>query len=467
MPKIFLQDQELAIQRIKDKDVNVCVIGIGTIGLPLATFLAKSGFNVMGLDINQERVDSINQGNVIYEYSDIITNLVKEKKLVATTNVEEALKESEIIFVCVPTPLNHDNAMDEKNLLNVGEKINKFLKEGMLLIFESSVAIGTTLKISKYIEKISDFKFGKDIGLAYCPERYNPTPNKKHSSDKQYSTFSSGITFSLDKINRVVGGIDEKSATLTQCIYQQFISTSVTKLSSIESAEATKLVENIFRDVNIALVNEFAQILPKFNLDVFEIIDAAKTKPFGFLPHYPGAGVGGECIPVDTWYLINQAEKIGLNTEMMKIARKINDSMPEHMIEMLEAELKKANKDIQTAKISILGLCYKKNIPDIRQSPALEIISILKKNNADFVVCDPLYEHNSDKLDFPVSSIQNVFKDSDAVLLITDHDIFSSLDMLQIKKDMKTPIIIDGRNFFDEHELKKLGFVYCAIGKPQ
>ena len=135
MSKIFLQDQELAIQRIKDKDVNVCVIGIGTIGLPLATFLAKSGFNVMGLDINQERVDSINQCNVIYEYSDIITNLVKEKKLVATTNVEEALKESEIIFVCVPTPLNHDNEMDEKNLLNVGERINKFLKEGMVMLF--------------------------------------------------------------------------------------------------------------------------------------------------------------------------------------------------------------------------------------------------------------------------------------------------------------------------------------------
>ena len=186
-----------------------------------------------------------------------------KKKLIATTDVEDALKDCEIIFVCVPTPLNKNNEMDIKNLVNVGERISPFLKMGMLLVFESSVALGTTSEVSKKIERLTNLKFGKELGLSYCPERYNPTPQVKSSPDQEFNTFSKGITFPLDKISRVVGGIDDKSTSLTQCIYQQFITTSVTKLSSIEAAEATKLVENIFRDVNIALANEFAKSISK------------------------------------------------------------------------------------------------------------------------------------------------------------------------------------------------------------
>jgi nucleotide sugar dehydrogenase len=337
----------------------------------------------------------------------------------------------------------------------------------MLLVFESSVALGTTSEVSKQIEKLTNLKFGKELGLSYCPERYNPTPQVKSSPDQEFNTFSKGITFPLDKISRVVGGIDDKSTSLTQCIYQQFITTSVTKLSSIEAAEATKLVENIFRDVNIALANEFAKVFPKFNLDVFEIIDAAKTKPFAFMPHYPGAGVGGECIPVDTWYLISQAEKLGIKTDLMRVARKINDSMPEHMIEILESELRKNKKELSNAKVSILGLCYKKNIPDIRLSPALEIISILKEKTVGFAVCDPLYEEQKTGIEIKFSSIENVFDDSDAILLITDHDLFKELDFEKIKNKMNIPLVIDGRNFFSKLKLDRLGFIYRAIGKPE
>jgi nucleotide sugar dehydrogenase len=273
-----------------------------------------------------------------------------------------------------------------------------------------------------------------------------------------------GITFSLDKINRIVGGIDKKSTELARTIYSQFIVSDVTTVSSIETAEATKLIENIFRDVNIALVNEFAKIFPKFNLDIFEIIDAAKTKPFGFMPHYPGAGVGGECIPVDTWYLISQAEQLGVKSELMKIARQINDSMPNHMVQMLESELTKTDKKINLSKISILGLCYKKNIPDIRLSPALEIISILKEKNASVVVCDPVFDNTKSPVE--LVSLNDVFKGTDAILLVTDHDVFSSLNFSDIKKQVRTPLIIDGRNFFSKSQLEELGFTYCAIGKP-
>jgi len=461
--KIFFQDDEQIKNRIEDKEIKICVIGVGTIGLPLATMLAEKGFHVTGLDINSERVELINSGKVIYEYQDILEQ-VAGKRLVASTDPEISLENTEIVFVCVPTPLNQQNEMDIKNLVSVVDRIHPFIEKGMMLIFESSVAIGTTRKISKLIEEKTGLAFGDDLGLAYCPERYNPTPMKKKTSDKEFNIESRGDTFTVDKISRVVGGIDEKSSDIAHSIYSQFITTGVTKLSSIETAEATKLVENIFRDVNIALVNEFAKIFPKFDLDIFEIINAAKSKPFAFMPHYPGAGVGGECIPVDTWYLISQAEEIGLNTELMKAARKVNDSMPKFMIELLEIELKKHGKQLSGSNIAILGLCYKKNIPDIRLSPTLDVIKLLESKSANFEICDPLYEKVESQ--FKLTPLNDVFRDVDAILLITEHDEFQELDFTQIKNLMKTPIIIDGRDFFSKDDLVSLGFSYAAIGKP-
>jgi nucleotide sugar dehydrogenase len=354
--------------------------------------------------------------------------------------------------------------MDNSNLESVVQRIHSFLQKGMLLIFESSVAIGTTSKISKLIEEKTEMVFGEDLGLAYCPERYNPTPMKKYSTDKEYNIESKGETFTVDKISRVIGGIDNKSSEISKLIYSQFITTGITILSSIEAAESTKLVENIFRDVNIALVNEFAKIFPKFNLDIFEIINAAKTKPFAFMPHYPGAGVGGECIPVDTWYLISQAEQIGLNTELMRMARKVNDSMPKFMIELLQIELEKRGKQLENSKISILGLCYKKNVPDIRLSPSLEIINLLKNKQVNYQICDPIFQDIKSK--YNLIPLSDIFKDADAILLVTEHDMFKKIDFAEIKKQMKTPIIVDGRNFFSEKDLTSLGFSYTAIGKP-
>lgn len=454
-----------SIRRIQEMDVRVCVIGVGTIGLPLATFLAKVGFQVTGLDIDQKRVDEINSAKVVYEYTNILDDVVlKSKKLHATTEPKEALDQAEIIFVCVPTPLNTKKEMDNSNLLDVANRISPYLTKGMILIFESSVAIGSTRKISKTIESLCSLKFGIDLGLAYCPERYNPTPMKKQTSDVDYTISAKGESFTVDRISRVVGGIDEKSTKITKSIYSKFIKTSVLELSSIEATEATKLLENIFRDVNIALVNELAKIYPKFGLDIYEIINAATSKPFAFMPHYPGAGVGGECIPVDTWYLISQAEKLGMDTRILNTARQINDSMPTHMITLLENELQKHGKELSSAKISILGLCYKKNVPDIRLSPTLSIIEQLKEKKVNLLVCDPVYEKVDSSI--KLTPLSQVFKDSDAILVITDHDIFTTLDFTKIKDEMKTPVVIDGRNFFNAEKLTSLGFSYRAIGKP-
>jgi len=461
---LYFQDIDQIVKRVNDKDVTVCVIGVGTIGLPLATFLADKGFSVRGLDVSPKRVEQINSGTVVYEYQDMLKKVTENGKLSATTNAKEALQNVEVIFICVPTPLNAKNEMDISNLYDVSKRITPYLKKGMVLIFESSVAIGTTKQVSENIEGITDLRFGKDLGLAYCPERYNPTPMKKDKQDFEFNTQARGESFSVDKISRVVGGIDETSTKIAKLFYSKFITTEVSELSSIEAAEATKLLENIFRDVNIALVNELAKIYPKFGLDVYEIINAAKTKPFAYMPHYPGAGVGGECIPVDTWYLISQAEKLGIDSKLMKTARMVNDSMPEHVIELLEDELEKIKRKIDSSKITILGLCYKKNIPDIRLSPTFPLLEKLATKNAETVICDPVYEGINSPIN--LTPISESFKDSDVIILMTDHDDFAKIDFVKIKKEMRSHIIIDGRNLFKDKELKNLGFAYRVVGKP-
>lgn len=462
---MYHEDIDKIKSRITSFNVKICVIGVGTIGLPLATFLAKKGFKVNGLDISQHRVEQINSGTVIYEYQDMLKEVTKNQNLFATTDPETALDNAEVVFVCVPTPLNNNNEMDITNLNDVAKRISPFLKKGMILIFESSVAIGTTTQISKTIESMTNLHFGEDLGLAYCPERYNPTPMKKEIQDKEFNAHSRGETFTVDKISRVVGGIDDKSTQIAQMFYSQFITTGVTKLSSIEAAEATKLLENIFRDVNIALVNELAQIFPKFGLDVFEIINAAKTKPFAFMPHFPGAGVGGECIPVDTWYLISQAQELGIDTKLMKVARNVNDSMPHYVVTMLEDEFNKIGKKLESSQVTILGLCYKKNIPDVRLSPTFPLLEKLTSLNVKTVICDPVYEKINSQV--KLTPINESFKNSDAILLITDHDDFKNLDFAKISNEMNTKIIIDGRNFFDQDNINRFGFSYSAIGKPK
>ena len=452
------------VKRVNDKNITVCVVGVGTIGLPLATFLADKGFSVKGLDVSEKRVEQINSGTVIYEYQDLLKKVTNKGNLKATTNPEKALQDVEAIFICVPTPLNTKNEMDISNLYDVSKKISSHLKKGMMLIFESSVAIGTTKQVSKNIEGMTELRFGKELGLAYCPERYNPTPMKKDKQDPEFNIQSRGESFSVDKISRVVGGIDEKSTKIAKLFYSEFISTEVSELSSIEAAEATKLLENIFRDVNIALVNELAKIYPKFGLDVFEIINAAKTKPFAYMPHYPGAGVGGECIPVDTWYLISQAEKLGIDSKLMKTARMVNDSMPEYVIELLEEELKKIDRKIDSSKVTVLGLCYKKNIPDIRLSPTFPLLEKLATKNVETIICDPVYEGIKSPIN--LTPISEAFKDSDVIILMTDHDDFKKIDFGKIKNEMKSHIIIDGRNLFKDKKLEELGFVYKVVGKP-
>jgi len=463
--KVFEQDEDQGLKRIKNRDLNICVVGIGTIGLPLATFLAKSGFNVKGLDVDENRVREVNSGEVIFEYGEMLKDALNSNKLQGTTNSSEALKNADAIFVCVPTPLDKDKNLDTSKLFSAVEEIIKNIDKGTLLIVESSVSVGVTRKLGTLIEERTGLKMGKDFGLAYCPERYNPTLPQERFPTISYNNLQKETShiYTLDNVNRVIGGTESKSRILAKTIYSQFIKHDIKEVSSIEASEATKLIENIFRDVNIALVNEFAKVFPKLNLDTYEIIEAAKTKPFAFLPHYPGAGVGGECIPVDTWYLIKQAQELGIDTKLMKAAREVNDSMIQHTVKLLEESLSHFNKNIAGSNITVLGLAYKSNIADTRLSPGLNIVKVLESKGATIVKCDPLVEKT--KNNHNLVSLDKAFENSDAILLITDHDVFKNLDFSEIKKKVRTPILIDGRNIYNENHIKSNGFHYRVIGR--
>jgi len=461
--KIYNEPREIALERVENGDVTACVVGAGTIGLPLATFLANKNFSVACYDKSSERVKQINGGQVVFEYHEELKRALEREKISASTD-PAVMRSAELIFVCVPTPLTHDKAMDISILFDVGENIGRNISAGSMVIFESSVAIGTTAQVRAKIEQISGLKCGVDFGVAYCPERYNPGLPKEIHPEIRYSE---GDSFHeqhrFDQIGRVVGGADKKSLDLAKAVYSTIIKAKIKTVSSIEAAEATKLLENIFRDVNIALVNELAKVFSEFNLDTFEVIEAAKSKPFAFLPHYPGCGVGGECIPVDTHYLIKQAEDMGIETSLMNAARSVNDSMPQYTVSLLERALKKKGRGIQGSNINILGAAYKKNINDTRLSPAFVIAQMLQDMGANVKICDPLV-HESRLNGHESVSLPDIFDRADAIILATDHDVFKSLDFSK-SGSMRTKIIIDGRNFFVRDALEKNGFTYRCVGK--
>jgi len=461
---VYFESTKTFKEMIRRRKVKICVVGVGTIGLPAAIFFASKGFRVVGFDVNERRVEEVNKATCVCEYPRMLEEVVRKGKLRATTDAE-VIGEADVLIVCVPTPLDKERRMDMRYLLSAADEIGRNIKRGALVVLESSVSPGSTRKFGKAIEERSGLRMGVDFGLAYTPERYNPTlPQEIHGGVIYNKSCRAVESFTFNKVGRVVGGVDKKSAEMTKILYSAAIDAKIVEVSSLEASEATKLLENIFRDVNIALVNEISKVYSKLGLDTFEIIEAAKSKPFAFLAHYPGTGVGGECIPVDTWYLIKQAEEVGVEPELMKTARKVNDSMPKYVVELLERALRKVGKKLKGSRVCLLGLAYKRNINDSRQSPTFDVIRELQEKGVEVDVCDPIMENvTSNKV--PLVPLEKAFDGKDAVVLVTDHDIFKKVKLKDVRKRMRSRVIIDGRNFFNEKELKRLGFIYAGVGK--
>ena len=423
----------------------ITIVGLGYVGIPLALLCAEKGNKVYGLDIDKKKVELLKRGESAIDDEYIINKLKDIKnKIIATTNPEECIPNSEIVIVCVPTPIDRNNSPDLTALTESVTSISKFIRKNALLVIESTIYPGTIEDIVLPIlekQKINAYK--NDIFVAHCPERIDPG-NKK---------------WTIEILPRVVGGMTKESTKKAAEFYRNIINAEVLELSSVKAAEATKIMENTFRDINIAFINEMAQSFDKAGIDIMEVIKGASTKPFAFMPHYPGAGVGGHCIPVDPYYLIEKAKQIGFNHRFLSLAREINNSMPHYTVELLENELKKLKKTIKDAKVGLLGLAYKANVDDIRESPAVKVIEILIIKGAEVFVFDPHVKNGSN-----VKDLDELLMKCDYLVLVTDHNEFKLIDAEKLKKH-NILAVIDGRNCLDREKIKSMGIAYHGIGR--
>lgn len=445
--KIFNVKKKKIIKAFRDGKIKVAVYGLGKIGLPLAAVFAEKGANVIGVDTDKKVVEFINQGkNHIKEepsLDKLVKKNVKSGKLSATTNLVKASQDSDIMIIIVPTILDKNNFPDLNPVRSVCTNIAKGLEKGNFVVLESTVPPGTTKNVVKPILEKTQLKAGRDFGLAHCPERVS----SGHAIRD--------ITRSYPKI---VGGINEESSKTAEALYSRITSNRIITTDST-TAEIAKLFQGLYRDVNIALANELAMYCRQKGIDFFEAKKIGNTDPFCKI-HNAGAGVGGHCIPIYPYFIIKTANT---NTSLIELARKINDSMPRHMVDLVKEGLNSAGRTIKDSNILILGLAYRGGVKEARNSPAIPITKILQNSGADIFLYDPLFSREEIE-DYGVK-YTNDFKDMDCIVLVTGHKEFYDLDWEWIKSEIRTRVVVDGRQVVDPKKMKGLGFVYRGIGR--
>ena len=415
------------LEKIKTKRAKIGVVGLGYVGLPLALEFVRSGYCVTGIDKSKERVESLKKGEsyVIDIRDEDIAQFV-EKGLLHVTDDASVLSSLDVINVCVPTPLTKTKDPDMSYIINVGQEIKKYMHRDQLFILESTTYPGTTEELVQPMLEEGGRKAGKDFYLAFSPERIDP-------GNKRYS---------IKNVPKIVGGVTQQCTDLACALYSQIIETIV-PVSSPKVAEMVKLLENTFRSVNIALVNEIAIMSEKLGIDVWEVIDAAKTKPFGFMSFYPGPGLGGHCIPIDPLYLSWVAKKNGFELRFIALADQINSAMPEFVVEKITDALNSVEKSVKGSNIHILGVAYKRDVNDVRESPALEIMNILRLKGAKVTYTDPyIPEIDSQELSIKSKPLSKEFLSKiDCSVIVTDHSNFNYDLIVSHSK-----LIVDTRN---------------------
>lgn len=419
--------------------MKVCIFGLGEVGLRLACLCAKKGHEVYGIDIDESKIAAINGGKP-YIDEDIVKKYIENLKgRVAVSNVD-FIKKSEIILICVPTPVDKNYKPDMKPLQSACAAISGGIKKGHVIIVESSVFPSCVESYLKPILESSGLKAGKDFHLVHCPERIDPG-NAHHMTEN---------------ISRVIGGVTRECAEKGAEFYKTILSSQVLVLDSIKEAEATKLLENIFRDVNIAFVNEMAMLFDKLGIDIKNVIKAASTKPFGFKPFYPGPGVGGDCISVNTYYMMSEAEKVGFDARLLGIVRKTNNFMADYVVELAKNGLREAG--ILDGTFTILGMTYKKDAAAMSRSPSLMIKNKLIASGINPKIYDPFVKDQS-----TVSSLEDALK-SDCIIIATDHSAFNEIDGERLRS-AGVRVAVDARNMLDKDDIKKNGIIYKGIGR--
>ena len=431
------------MEKIKRKEALVGVIGLGYVGLPLAVEKAKAGFDVLGFDIQPQKVEWVNEGrNYIGDVVDEeLADLVRRGKLRATTNFDE-LASCDVIAICVPTPLDKFKQPDLTYVINTSVEISKRLHPQMLVVLESTTYPGTTEEVILPILEKSGLKVGEDFYLAFSPERVDPG-NKR---------------FKTKNTPKIVGGVTPACTEHAKALYEAVLDAEVFTVSSPKEAEMAKILENTFRIVNIALVNEMAIVAKKMGINIWEVIDAAATKPFGFMPFYPGPGVGGHCIPIDPFYLTYKAREYDYHTRLIELAGEINDYMPEYVVDRLAELLNERKKCLNGSKVLVLGVAYKGDVGDIRESPALKVVQHLEKKHADVVYHDPYvpeFEMNGKKY-HSVELSKELLKSCDAVLITTAHK--NGVDYRFVIDH--APFVFDTKNITKDVRNEKDGNIY-------
>lgn len=436
------------LQKIENKTATIGIVGLGYVGLPLGLEFAEKDFFVLGFDIDETKIPILNSGQTYIKHikADRIKNAVDNKKFEATNDFSR-LPEVDAIIIAVPTPLDEHREPDISFIENSGKAIAQYLRKGQIVVLESSTYPGTTDEVLLPLFENAEFTqnkenpkklvVGEDFYLAFSPEREDP-------NNPYYSTAT---------IPKVVGGVTPNCSKIANALYSSVIVKTI-PVSSTRVAEATKLLENIYRSINIALVNELKMVFDRMGIDVWEVIDAASTKPFGFNAFYPGPGLGGHCIPIDPFYLTWKAREFEINTKFIELAGEINTYQPYYVVERTMDFLNQKRKTLKGNKVLILGAAYKKNVDDMRESPSLKLIEILRERGAEVDYSDPYIPMlpKTRKYKFDMNSVELTeenIKKYDVVLLSTDHDDF---DYKLISGHAQ--LIVDTRNAFGKRGLK-------------
>jgi UDP-N-acetyl-D-glucosamine dehydrogenase len=423
------------------KSEKVCVIGLGYVGFPLAVLCSLKGYNVYGYDKDESKLDRIEKKeNIIGEkYLDDLLpktniNIIRDVKLIS---------ECDINIICVPTPVDEKHYPDLSFVESAVQMVAENSKPGALVIVESTINPGVCEEVVKPIFEKAGREIGKNVYISHCPERINPGDSK----------------WNVSNIPRVVGSFDDPGLQKALDFYRSVIDAQIMPMKTIREAEAVKIMENSFRDINIAFVNELAKSFDLLEIDIVNVIKGAATKPFAFMPHWPSRGVGGHCIPVDPYYLIEKAKEHDFDHKFLRDARAINNSMPCYTVELLQEMLNKIEKSFKGTNVGVLGVSYKANVGDLRESPALKVIDLLKKEEAILHIFDPYLPDHSN-----VQSLDELLEKSEVIVVLSDHDEFLKIPVEKYK-ETGIKVIVDGMNCLDKDRIMEQGIIYKGIGR--
>lgn len=436
------------VEKIRRREAKVTVIGLGYVGLPTAALIAERGLQVTGLDIKHSIVERVNSGSIQIQEPGLralIKETTKKGSLRATIHPEEALSKCDVILIVVQTPLKEDKTPDLNPLKKACKEVAKRLRRGCLIIIESTIPPDAMREVIKPVLESSGLRAGRDFYLAYSPERAIPTRTLVEIRENP----------------RLIGGVNRESAEVAKEFYKSFVRGELF-IEDVETVEVVKLIENTYRDVNIALANEIAKLCEVLGVDAIKAIELANKHPRVDI-HRPGAGVGGHCIPKDPYFLLHKAANRGLRLEVIEAARRLNESMPMHVVRLIEKALKSINKPLEGSKIAILGIAYKGDTDDIRGTPARDIIKELMVSKASVYSHDPFV-----KQDFGgnfSNDLNEVLESSDCVVVVTDHSLYKALDPRELAKHLKTPcVLVDARRVMEPEKVEEEGLTYFGVG---